>query len=61
LSNLNLSHSIFVHSIDILSDLSFVLVVNLLRFIRAQVLAVCVRIVVDLCVLLSSLTLVLSL
>jgi hypothetical protein len=35
-------------------------VVNLLRFIRAQVLAVCVRIVVDLCVLLPFLTLVLS-
>jgi hypothetical protein len=33
LSNLNLSHSIFAHSIDILSDLSSVLVVNLLRFI----------------------------
>jgi hypothetical protein len=61
LSNLNLSHSIFAHSIDILSDLSFVLVVNLLRFIRAQVLAVCVRIAVDLCVLLPFLTLVLSL
>jgi hypothetical protein len=61
LSNLNLSHSIFVHSIDILSDLSFVLVVNLLRFIGAQVLVVCVCIAVDLCVLLSSLTLVLSL
>jgi hypothetical protein len=61
LSNLNLSHSIFAHSIDILSDLSSVLVVNLLRFIRAQVLAVCVRIDVDLCVLLPSFTLVLSL
>jgi hypothetical protein len=61
LSNLNLSHSVFAHSINILSDLSFVLVVNLLLFIRAQVLAVCVRIAVDLCVLLPSLTLVLSL
>jgi hypothetical protein len=61
LNNLNLSHSAFAHSIDILSDLSSVLVVNLLRFIRAQVLAVCVRIAVDLCVLLPSLTLVLSL
>jgi hypothetical protein len=61
LGNLNLSHSIFAHSIDILSDLSFVLVVNLLRFIRAQVLAMCVCIAVDLCVLLPSLTLVLSL
>jgi hypothetical protein len=30
LSNLNLSHSVFAHSIDILSDLSSVLVVNLL-------------------------------
>ena len=57
LSNLNLSHSVFAHSIDILSDLSSVLVVNLLRFIRAQVLAVCVRIAADLCVLLPSLTL----
>jgi hypothetical protein len=61
LSKLNLSHFVFAHSIDILSDLSSVLVVNLLRFIRAQVLAMCVRIVVDLCVLLPSLTLVLSL
>jgi hypothetical protein len=61
LSNLNLSHSVFTHSIDILSDLSSVLVVNLLRFIRAQFLAVCVRIAVDLCVLLPSFTLVLSL
>jgi hypothetical protein len=47
--------------IDFLSDLSSVLVVNLLRFIRAQVLAVCVRIAADLCVLLPSLNLVLSL
>jgi hypothetical protein len=61
LSNLNLSHSVFAHSINILSDLSFVLVVNLLLFIRAQVLAVCVRIAMDLCVLLPSLTLVPSL
>jgi hypothetical protein len=61
LSNLNLSHSVFAHSIDILSDFSFVLVVNLLLFIRAQVLVVCLRIDVDLCVLLPSLTLVLSL
>jgi hypothetical protein len=61
LSNLNLLHSVFAHSIDILSDLSSVLVENLLRFIRAQVLAVCVRIAMDLCVLLPSLTLVLSL
>jgi hypothetical protein len=61
LSVLNLPHSVSAHLIDFLSDLSSVLVVNLLRFIRAQVLAVCVRIVVDLCVLLPSLTLVLSL
>jgi hypothetical protein len=47
--------------IDFLSDLSSVLVENLMRFIRAQVLVVCVRIAADLCVLLSSLTLVLSL
>jgi hypothetical protein len=49
LSILNLLHSVFVHLIDFLSDLSSVLVVNLLRFIRAQVLAVCVRIATDLC------------
>jgi hypothetical protein len=61
LSILNLPHSISAHLIDFLSDLSSVLVVNLLRFIRAQVLAVCVRIAVDLCVLLPSLTLVFSL
>jgi hypothetical protein len=41
LSILNLPHSVSAHLIDFLSDLSFVLVVNLLRFIRAQVLAVC--------------------
>jgi hypothetical protein len=61
LSILNLSHSVSAHLIDFLSDLSSVLVVNLLRFIQAQVLAVCVRIAADLCVLLPSLTLVLSL
>jgi hypothetical protein len=61
LSILNLPHSVFAHLIDFLNDLSSVLVVNLLRFIRAQVLAVCVRIATNLCVLLSSLTLVLSL
>jgi hypothetical protein len=61
LSILNLPHSVSAHLIDFLSDLSSVLVVNLLRFIRAQVLAVCVRIAADLCVLLPSLTLVLSL
>jgi hypothetical protein len=54
LSILNLPHSVFAHLIDFLSDLSSVLVVNLLRFIRAQVLAVCVRIAADLCVLLPS-------
>jgi hypothetical protein len=61
LSILNLPHSVSAHLIDFFSDLCSVLVVNLLRFIRAQVLAVCVRIAVDLCVLLPSLTLVLSL
>jgi hypothetical protein len=61
LSILNLPHSVSAHFIDFLSDLSFVLVVNLLRFIRAQVLTVCVLIAADLCVLLPSLTLVLSL
>jgi hypothetical protein len=48
------------HLIDFLSDLSSVLVVNLLRFIRAQVLAVCVYCCGFVCVL-PSLTLVLSL
>jgi hypothetical protein len=57
LSILNLPHSVFAHLIDFLSDLSSFLVVNLLRFIRAQVLAVCARIAADLCVLLPSLTL----
>jgi hypothetical protein len=33
LSVLNHSHSVFAHSIDILSDLSFVLVVNFVLFI----------------------------
>jgi hypothetical protein len=47
LSILNLSHSASTHLIDFLSDLSSVLVVNLLRFIRAQVLVVCVRIATD--------------
>jgi hypothetical protein len=61
LSTLDHSHFIFAHSIGILSDLSSVLVVNPVLFNRAQVLAVCVRIAVDLCVLLPSLTLVLSL
>jgi hypothetical protein len=59
LSILNLPHSVSTHLIDFLSDLSFVLVVNLLQFIRAQVLAVCVCIAMDLCVLLPSLTSVL--
>jgi hypothetical protein len=57
LSILNLPHFVSAHLIDFLSDLSSVLVVNLLRFIRAQVLVVCVRIAVYLCVLLPSLTL----
>jgi hypothetical protein len=61
LSILNPPHSVSAHLIDFLSDLSSVLVVNLLRFIRAQVLAVCVCIAADLCVLLPSLTLVFSL
>jgi hypothetical protein len=61
LSILNLPHFVSAHLIDFLSDLSSVLVVNLLRFIRAQVLVVCVRIAADLCMLLPSLTLVLSL
>jgi hypothetical protein len=52
LSILDHSHSVFAHSIGILSDLSSVLVVKLVLFIGAQVLAVCVRIAVDLCVLL---------
>jgi hypothetical protein len=60
-SILNLPHSVFAHLIYFLSDLSSVLVVNLLRLIQAQILAVCVRIAADLCVLLPSLTLVLSL
>jgi hypothetical protein len=50
LSILNLPHSVFAHLIDFLSDLSSVLVVNLLRFIRAQVLAVCVRVLLQICV-----------
>jgi hypothetical protein len=54
LSILNLPHSISAHLIDFLSDLSSVLVVNLLRFIQAQVLAVCVPIATNLCVLLPS-------
>jgi hypothetical protein len=61
LNILRLPHSILAHSIDILSDLSSILVANLLCFIWAQVLAcVCVY-CWDLCVLLPSLTLVLSL
>jgi hypothetical protein len=61
LSILNHSHSVSAHLIDILSDLSSILVVNLLQFIRAQFLVVCVRIAANLCVLLPSLTLVPSL
>jgi hypothetical protein len=52
LSILSLPHSVSAHLIVFLSDLSSVLVVNLLQFILAQVLAVCVRIAADLCVLL---------
>jgi hypothetical protein len=55
LSILNLPHCVSAHLIDFLSDLSSVLVVNLLQFIRAQVLVVCVRIAVDLCVCFPSL------
>jgi hypothetical protein len=62
LSILSLPHSVSAHLIDFVSDLSSILIVNLLCFIRAQVFAcVCVRIAVDLCVLLPTLTLVLSL
>jgi hypothetical protein len=50
LSILNLPHSVSVHLIDFLSDLSSVLVVNLLRFIQAQVLAVCVCVLLRICV-----------
>jgi hypothetical protein len=50
LSILNLPHSVSTHLIDFLSDLSSVLVVNLLRFIRAQVLALCVCILLRICV-----------
>jgi hypothetical protein len=49
LSILNLPHSVFAHLIDFLSDLSSILVVNLLQFIRAQVLAVCVCILLRIC------------
>jgi hypothetical protein len=52
LNILRLPHSIFAHSIDILSDLSSVLVVNLLCFIWAQVLACVCAHCWDLCVLL---------
>jgi hypothetical protein len=62
LSILNHSHSVFAHSIDFLSDLSFVLVVNFVLFILSSSLGcVCARIAADLCVLIPSLTLVLSL
>jgi hypothetical protein len=50
LSILNLPQSVSAHLIDFLSDLSPILVVNLLRFNRAQVLAMYVRIAADLCV-----------
>jgi hypothetical protein len=50
LSILILPHSVSAHLIDFLSDLSFVLVVNLLQFIRAQVLVVCVCVLLRICV-----------
>jgi hypothetical protein len=50
LSILNLTHSVSAHLIDFLSDLSSVLVVNLLQFIRAQVLSVCVCVLLRICV-----------
>jgi hypothetical protein len=52
LSILDQSHFVFAHSFDILSDLSSVLSENFVIFICAQVLPVCVRIAVDLRVLL---------
>jgi hypothetical protein len=52
LNILRLPHFIFAHSIDILSDLSSVLVVKLLCFIWAQVLACVCAYCWDLCVLL---------
>jgi hypothetical protein len=60
LNNLRLPHSIFAHSIDILSDLSSVLVVNLCVSFELKSWLVCVYCWV-LCVLLPTLTLVLSL
>jgi hypothetical protein len=56
---LRLSHSVSAHSIDFLSDLSSVLVVNLCISFELKSWPVCVRIAADLCVLLPSLTLVL--
>jgi hypothetical protein len=62
LSILNHSHSVSVHSIDFLSDLSSVLVVNFVLFILSSSLGcVCVSFAADLCMLLPSLNLVLSL
>ena len=61
LSILDHSHFVFAHSFDILSDLSSVLVRTLrYSFELKSWLCVCVRIAADLCVLLPSLTLVLS-
>jgi hypothetical protein len=62
LSILSLPHSVFAHLIDCVSDLSSVLVVKLvvLHF-ELKSWLVCVCIAVDLCVLLPTLTLVLSL
>jgi hypothetical protein len=59
LNILRLSHSVSAHSIDFLSDLSSVLVVNLCISFELKSWPMCVRIAVDLCVLLPSLTLVL--
>jgi hypothetical protein len=57
LSILSLPHSVSVHLIDRVSDLSSVLVVNSLCFILSSSLA-CVRVcAADLCVLLPNLTL----
>jgi hypothetical protein len=63
LSILSLPHSVSTHLIDCVSDLSSVLVVNSLCFILISSLGlcVCVCIAADLCVLLPTLTLVLSL
>jgi hypothetical protein len=61
LSILSLPHSVSAHLIDCVSDLSSVLVVNSLCFILSSSLGLCVCVAADLCVLLPTLTLVLSL